>query len=200
MADFTDADLRGARFLRTDLTGAVLRGVTVDDLDIDAPWLLEGGGVLTVNGVDVTGYVDAELNRRFPGRELKRAGDPAGLQAAWAAVEDAWASAIDRAATMPASAVDEQVDGEWSFAQTLRHLVMATDTWLRRGSRVSSRLTTRWANPTWSTTPTATTLRSSPPGRPLRRRARRPRRAADDGALVPRVGHPEVLAETRPNP
>lgn len=24
------------------------------------------------------------------------------------------------------------VDGEWSFAETLRHLVMATDTWLRR--------------------------------------------------------------------
>ena len=24
------------------------------------------------------------------------------------------------------------VDGEWSFAQTLRHLVMATDTWLGR--------------------------------------------------------------------
>jgi len=24
------------------------------------------------------------------------------------------------------------VDGEWSFAQTLRHLVMATDTWLRK--------------------------------------------------------------------
>ena len=27
---------------------------------------------------------------------------------------------------------DAQVDGEWSFAQTLRHLVMATDTWLGR--------------------------------------------------------------------
>ncbi len=24
------------------------------------------------------------------------------------------------------------VDGEWSFSQTLRHLVMATDTWLRK--------------------------------------------------------------------
>jgi hypothetical protein len=29
--------------------------------------------------------------------------------------------------------VDVSVDGEWSFAQTLRHLVLATDTWLRRG-------------------------------------------------------------------
>ncbi len=31
---------------------------------------------------------------------------------------------------MPAGTVDVSVDGEWSFAQTLRHLVMATDTWL----------------------------------------------------------------------
>ena len=34
---------------------------------------------------------------------------------------------------MPAGTVDISVDGEWSFAQTLRHLVMATDTWLGRG-------------------------------------------------------------------
>ena len=34
---------------------------------------------------------------------------------------------------MPAGTVDVSVGGEWSFAQTLRHLVMATDTWLGRG-------------------------------------------------------------------
>ena len=33
---------------------------------------------------------------------------------------------------MPAGTVDVSVCGEWSFAQTLRHLVMATDTWLGR--------------------------------------------------------------------
>jgi DinB superfamily len=33
---------------------------------------------------------------------------------------------------MPAGMVDVSVGGEWSFAQTLRHLVMATDAWLRR--------------------------------------------------------------------
>lgn len=31
---------------------------------------------------------------------------------------------------MPAGTVDATVDDEWSLAQTLRHLVMATDTWL----------------------------------------------------------------------
>jgi hypothetical protein len=33
---------------------------------------------------------------------------------------------------MPPGTVDVSVDGEWSFAQTLRHLVMATDLWLGR--------------------------------------------------------------------
>jgi len=33
---------------------------------------------------------------------------------------------------MPPGTVDVSVAGEWSFAQTLRHLVMATDIWLGR--------------------------------------------------------------------
>ncbi len=33
---------------------------------------------------------------------------------------------------MPAGTVDVSVDGEWSFAQTLLHVVLATDMWLRR--------------------------------------------------------------------
>jgi hypothetical protein len=33
---------------------------------------------------------------------------------------------------MPAGTVDVSVGGEWSFAQTLRHLVGATDVWLGR--------------------------------------------------------------------
>ncbi|MET0435505.1 MAG: DinB family protein [Cellulomonas sp.] len=124
------ADLHGARLIRADLSGVVMRGVEVDGADIDAPWLLDGGSLL-VNGVDVAPYVDAELDRRFPGRSLRRAADPEGLRAAWAAVEQTWAATLDRVAALPAGTVDVSVDGEWSFAQTLRHLVMATDTWLR---------------------------------------------------------------------
>jgi hypothetical protein len=33
---------------------------------------------------------------------------------------------------MPEGTVDVSIDGEWSLAQTLRHLVLATDTWLRK--------------------------------------------------------------------
>ena len=78
-------------------------------------------------------YVEAELDRRFPGRADRRADDPEGLRAAWAVLQSTWAATLDRAAAMPAGTVDVSVDGEWSFAQTLRHLVLATDTWLRRG-------------------------------------------------------------------
>lgn len=128
---FVDADLRGVRFDRCDLSGAVLRGVDVAGAELDSPWLTEGGSVLLVNGVDVVPFVDAELNRRFPGRSERRAADPDGLRAAWAAVERAWAGTLARVEAMPEGTVEVSVDGEWSFAQTLRHLVMATDTWLR---------------------------------------------------------------------
>ena len=124
---FTDRDLTDARFDRCLLNGAVLRGVDVDGMDIDAPWLLRGGTLL-VNGVDVVPYVEAQLAERFPGWADRTATTPDGLRSAWASVQSAWGAALERAEGLP---VDEQVDGEWSFAQTLRHLVMATDIWLR---------------------------------------------------------------------
>jgi hypothetical protein len=47
-------------------------------------------------------------------------------------VERTWSATQERAAAMPAGTVDVSVHGEWSFAQTLRHLVLATDAWLGR--------------------------------------------------------------------
>jgi hypothetical protein len=129
---FVAQDLRGAQFVGCDLSGAVMRGVDVARAEIDSPWLLEEGGSLRVNGVDVVPFVDRELNRRFPGRAMRRAGDPDGLRSAWAALERTWAATLERVAEAPPGTVDVSVDGEWSFAQTLRHLVMAIDTWLGR--------------------------------------------------------------------
>ncbi len=131
-AEFVDADLRGARFVGADLSGVVMRGVEVREADIDAPWLSNGESFFRVNGVDVIPLVEAELNRRFPGRADRRAADPDGLRAAWAALERTWAATLERVAAMPAGTVDVSVGGEWSFAQTLRHLVLATDAWLGR--------------------------------------------------------------------
>jgi hypothetical protein len=132
-ATFVGANLRRARFVGADLSGVVMRGVEVQRADIDAPWLFDGDGFLRVNGVDVIPFVDAELNRRFPGRAERRAEDPDDLRAAWAALERTWTATLERVAAMPAGTVDVSVDGEWSFAQTLRHLVLATDMWLGRG-------------------------------------------------------------------
>jgi hypothetical protein len=134
-AEFIGADLRGARFAEADLSGVVMRGVNAEGMDIDDPLLGDGGSFLRVNGVDVIPFVEAELNRRFPGRAARRAEDPDGLRAAWAAVERAWSATLARVAAMPAGTVDLAVGGEWSFAQTLRHLVLATDLWLGRAIR-----------------------------------------------------------------
>ena len=55
--------------------------------------------------------------------------DPEGMRAAWAALEDEWAKTIARRRALPEEALHESVDGEWSFVQTLRHLVFAMDKW-----------------------------------------------------------------------
>src|ERR1700677_586 len=130
-AEFTGTDLTGARFVESNLSRVVMRAVDVQGADIDAPWL-DGEGSLRVNGRNVAPFVDAELNRRFPGRAGRQAADPDGLRAAWAALERTWPATYERAAAMPAGTVDVSVGGEWSFAQTLRHLVLATDIWLGR--------------------------------------------------------------------
>ncbi|MCF2528944.1 DinB family protein [Yinghuangia soli] len=145
---FTEADLGGCRFSEANLSGVVMRGVEVRDADIDAPWLADGGATFHINGIDVAGYVEAELDRRFPGRAQRRAADPEGLRAAWSLLQQTWAATMARAEAMsdgPAdisaeisggnsgdALVDVSVHGEWSFAQTLRHLVFATDLWLGR--------------------------------------------------------------------
>lgn len=127
-ARFHRVDLSNARFRSSDLSGVVMRGVDVGRMEIDSPWLYEGS--VTVNDVDVVPLVDAELNRRFPGRSERRATDPEALRAAWASLESAWAAVIERVAAMPEGTVDISVDDEWAFTQTLRHLVLATDMWL----------------------------------------------------------------------
>jgi hypothetical protein len=136
MPDFEHVDLTGARFQKVqlndarmrmvDLSGAVLRDVSLAGASIYGSEI-DG---LRIDGVEVGPLVEAELTRRYPARALRRATDPAGLRAAWAAVQDDWAPVLARAAALPAGAVDISVEDEWTFAQTLRHLVFATDAWL----------------------------------------------------------------------
>ncbi|WP_148612418.1 DinB family protein [Nocardioides rubriscoriae] len=125
-ATFVKASLKGATLRFSDLSGVTMRSVDVDGLDIDSHDLFFGS--LVVNGVDVVPLVDAELNRRFPGRELQKSQTPEGLRDGWVAVQAAWATTV---ADTPLELWDAHVDDEWSLAQTLRHLVLATDAWLR---------------------------------------------------------------------
>ena len=88
---------------------------------------------VTVNGVDIGPLVDAELNRRYPDRAKMRPADPAGFAAAWDILERLWDETVARARRLPPETLHESVGGEWSFIETLRHLVFATDSWIRRG-------------------------------------------------------------------
>jgi hypothetical protein len=65
-------------------------------------------------------------------RDKLKATDPKGLAGAWAMIEEIWSGTIARARKLPEPVLHEHVEGEWSFVQTHRHLVLATDCWLRR--------------------------------------------------------------------
>ena len=57
---------------------------------------------------------------------------PAGVQRAWSIIEDTWSATVDRARSLPEPVLHERVAGEWSFVETLRHLIFVTDAWTRR--------------------------------------------------------------------
>lgn len=124
-ATFERVSFKGATMRFADMSGVTMRAVDVGGLDIDSHDLFFGS--LIVNGVDVVPLVEAELNRLFPGRELQKAETIEGLRAGWSAVQDAWAETV---ASTPPDLVDAHVPDEWSLAQTLRHLILATDAWL----------------------------------------------------------------------
>jgi hypothetical protein len=148
MPEFTNENLTGSRFERVNLTGtefravnltgvqfrsvllqdAVLRGVEMRNVEISAELIN-----VTVNGVDIGPLVEAELNRRYPERAKLQPTDPAGFREAWDVVERLWDGTVRRARTFDPVLLHESVDGEWSFIETLRHLVFATECWVQRG-------------------------------------------------------------------
>ena len=135
--EFTDADLSGARFSNVDLSGARLRNVDLTGASIRGALLVDvelDGEVdgLTVNGVDVTAYVESELDRRHPGRDRMRPQDAEGYREAWAVLQELWPGTEERALALPEGMLHRRVDGEWSFTETVRHLVFVVDAWLKR--------------------------------------------------------------------
>ncbi len=135
--EFYRRDLTGARFEEVDLSGSwwrniylrdvVMRGMWLENVDIDA-----GVRNVTINGVDVGPLIEAELDRRDPDRVLIRAETADEFRAGWAMTERRWAATIAHARTLPEEMLHTRVRDEWSFIETLRHLVFATDAWVLR--------------------------------------------------------------------
>ena len=126
-ARFHDVDLAGADFRLMNLTGVRIRDALLVDMDIS-------GQIrnLRVNGVDVVPLVEGELNRRYPDRDKMTPADAGGFREAWDILARLWQQTVARARGMAPELLHERVDGEWSFIETLRHLVFATDAWVRR--------------------------------------------------------------------
>ena len=135
MIEHVDADLSGSRFRNVNLSGtrihsAFLNGVVITDAWIEDVRLDGSVRSLSVNGIDVTAYVESELDRRHPERTRLRATDVDGLRQAWNDAIDRTDAAVERARKLPAAVLEERVNDEFSFIQTLRHLVFASDRWL----------------------------------------------------------------------
>ncbi|HEY9394270.1 MAG TPA: DinB family protein [Nocardioides sp.] len=135
-------------YVNSDLfRGALIRQSDVSDLEIRDCWFEErlkivdcygrdvyvagAFGRIVVNDVDVTAYVEAELDRAEPNRVLAREAKTADeIRAAWSAIEETWAATFERARALPEELLHQRVDDEWSFIETQRHLLYASDKWL----------------------------------------------------------------------
>jgi hypothetical protein len=59
--------------------------------------------------------------------------DVAGYHEAFRLLEALWEGTVATARALPPALLHEQVAGEWSFVETLRHLPFATECWIGRG-------------------------------------------------------------------
>lgn len=126
-AQVVESIFNGASFRESDLRGVTIRASWVEGMRVDGVH----GEVeqVFVNGIDVSPYVMAELDRLFPERVAVRTmSTPADRVAAWARIEELWDETLARGSAVR----DASVDGEWSLKDTVRHLVFADDVWTGR--------------------------------------------------------------------
>jgi DinB superfamily/Pentapeptide repeats (8 copies) len=133
MPEEFEGDLAGAVFWGADLSGAQFRDVNLTDATISHAWLVNVNvdalvDALVINGVDVTAYVN-ERDPWYPLRSMLRPATPEDMRTTWAALEPEWATIVASASAHAETMLHESVDGQWSFVQTLRHLVFAMDKW-----------------------------------------------------------------------
>jgi hypothetical protein len=58
------------------------------------------------------------------------ADDPSGLREAWLKIERLWDTTMEQAGRIDEARLEQRVGGEWSFSETLRHLIFVTDAWI----------------------------------------------------------------------
>ncbi|MFC0624067.1 DinB family protein [Kribbella deserti] len=136
-AEYVQSDqFRGARIHLCELGDLEIRDCEVSGLKIVDCYgsdVYLGGDFerVVVNDIDVTAYVEAELDRQHPIRAMARdAASVDDYRAAWQAIETMWQTTLDRARLLPEAKLSERVNGEWSFVETHRHLLFASDAWL----------------------------------------------------------------------
>jgi len=129
---------REASFTGADFSGATFRDCDLRQVKITDSWLVDVSvsglvGSFVVNDVDVTAFVEGELDRRHPERVQLRAMRTADdYRAMWDTIEHLWSGTVARALRLPEPALGLRVNDEWSFTETLRHLVFATEKWAGR--------------------------------------------------------------------
>ncbi len=126
-ARIEDADFTNARLHAPNFEGAKITDAWLHNADISGD--LEG---LRLNGIEVAPLVESERARLYPELAQLRAADPQGIADAWAMIEAHWRTTVARARELDPASLYVRVDDEWSFVETLRHLVLATDSWLGR--------------------------------------------------------------------
>ena len=149
MLELENQRLLDSRFHHVDLSGSTIRDANLSGMDIRGSYaegLRMRGTVLVdcridgeviglrVNGIEVSAYVESELDRLDPRRPKVR--NPETLEElaeAFDLVESLWEETVARARAFPPEQLDERVDDEFSFLETLRHLVFAHDCWVGRG-------------------------------------------------------------------
>lgn len=120
---FWGVDLRRTLFRDADFAGSRFFHVMMSDVSVDG--VIER---LIVNGVDVTEFVNSN-DRWYPLRNELSPSDETSLQSAWARLEVEWEKLYAHVATLPAEVHSRSVGGEWSFRDTLRHMLFVHDKW-----------------------------------------------------------------------
>lgn len=131
---------RGSHFAGANF-GATFRDCDLRHLKIVDSWLVDAsvsgliGDYWSTTSTSPRSWkpsLSGDTRSAHSSGEMQTADD---YRATWNTIERLWSETVDRARRLPEPARYERVDDEWSFIETRRHLVFATDAWSSRTVR-----------------------------------------------------------------